>query len=108
MSIVTFKAVRDFSPRKTAFNGRKSFTEAETAVLDRCGHVCHYCGSPDLLTMDHIIPRSKGGSDCASNLLSACQSCNASRGNKDYDEFVEWRQGEVAAFVAMQMALDCL
>jgi len=48
-----------------------------------CEHCCIYCGSTDHLSLDHIIPVSKGGPDEGSNLVWACRSCNSSKGDKD-------------------------
>jgi len=49
------------------------------ALFSRDGHVCMYCGSEfqnKLLTRDHIIPKSKGGSDTWDNVITACKACN--------------------------------
>lgn len=46
---------------------------------------CHYCGilvSGRNLHRDHFKPRSKGGSDCARNLVYACGSCNSTKGHR--------------------------
>lgn len=51
-------------------------------VLRRDGHVCRYCGgkAPDVrITVDHVVPVSLGGADEASNLVAACQDCNAGK-----------------------------
>lgn len=47
---------------------------------DRDGWVCLHCGSPDDLTLDHVIPWSVGGSDETNNLQTLCRSCNARKG----------------------------
>lgn len=44
-------------------------------VLDRDGWVCAYC-SRDADTVDHVVPKAKGGTDDVSNLLAACRECN--------------------------------
>ena len=44
---------------------------------------CVYCGSPYLLTIDHVIPRIKGGSDSGANLLLACARCNSAKRDRD-------------------------
>ena len=49
---------------------------------------CVYCGLTSGLTIDHLIPRSRGGDDSADNLVFACQSCNASRGEKGIFEWL--------------------
>ena len=43
---------------------------------------CRNCGSILALTIDHIIPMSKGGRDDLSNLQCLCKSCNSSKGNR--------------------------
>lgn len=44
---------------------------------------CSYCGSGERLSMDHLIPRKKGGPDDTDNLLWACKSCNSSKRDRD-------------------------
>lgn len=54
------------------------------AVLRRDGFACRYCGAkaPDVvLHVDHVVPRSAGGSDDEGNLVSACASCNLGKGD---------------------------
>jgi len=52
-------------------------------VLRRDGHRCQYCGrSRGPMTTDHVIPRSLGGSESWSNLVTACVSCNRRKGNR--------------------------
>lgn len=42
-------------------------------VLRRDKHRCQYCGSPKRLTLDHVIPRSKGGNHRWDNVVTACE-----------------------------------
>jgi 5-methylcytosine-specific restriction endonuclease McrA len=52
-------------------------------ILKRDGHKCVYCGRADLpLTIDHILPKSKGGDDSWENLVAACLPCNNRKGNR--------------------------
>lgn len=51
------------------------------SVFARDGWACVYCGSDQNLTIDHIIPVTDRGSDSPKNLATACQSCNASKGD---------------------------
>ncbi len=55
---------------------------------------CHYCGRDFKLypylkkTADHIVPRSKGGTDRLDNIVICCRDCNKEKGNKDYQTYV--------------------
>ena len=53
-------------------------------VLYRDDHHCQYCGtgSSDMLTIDHVIPRSRGGGDSWDNVVAACVRCNIKKGNR--------------------------
>ena len=51
-------------------------------VLIRDHHSCTYCGARDDLTIDHILPRSKGGERSWTNLTTACATCNKRKGNE--------------------------
>ena len=57
------------------------------AVLERDGHACTYCGSQDALSLDHVIPWSRGGQDTLANLVTACRSCNSSKNARTPDEW---------------------
>lgn len=43
---------------------------------------CQYCGSRKTLTIDHVIPKSKGGKTNWTNLVTACNRCNITKGDK--------------------------
>lgn len=52
-------------------------------ILRRDGHRCQYCGSHAApLTVDHIIPRARGGADSWENLVAACLYCNNRKGSR--------------------------
>jgi 5-methylcytosine-specific restriction endonuclease McrA len=51
-------------------------------VFRRDHHACQYCGSTKRLTLDHIIPRSKGGTHTWDNVVTACEKCNSSKGDR--------------------------
>jgi len=53
------------------------------SLLSRDNYTCQYCGSTEHpLTMDHVIPRSRGGKTEWTNVVAACVSCNRKKGNK--------------------------
>ena len=50
-------------------------------ILHRDSHTCQYCGhTGDGLTLDHVIPRSRGGGDTWENITTACVRCNIKKG----------------------------
>lgn len=51
-------------------------------VLRRDNHTCQYCGSTKNLTIDHVIPRSKGGQHSWDNVVAACERCNSAKGDR--------------------------
>lgn len=59
-------------------------------LLQRDG-VCHYCRRPlDKLTItiDHYIPKTKGGTDDIGNLVASCRECNQEKGGQTPEEFL--------------------
>lgn len=65
--------------------------EKRLAIYLRDGCACAYCGATvetgAQLTLDHIVPHSHGGSNHESNLVTCCQRCNSSRGNRSMPSF---------------------
>ncbi len=52
-------------------------------ILRRDEYKCSYCGRGDLpLTIDHVVPKSKGGIDSWDNLVCACTFCNNKKGDR--------------------------
>jgi 5-methylcytosine-specific restriction endonuclease McrA len=70
--LVTFVKV----PRDTH---RRKITRR--AVFARDGWQCQYCGSRTNLTVDHVIPRSKGGTSTWENIVASCAPCNRRKGD---------------------------
>lgn len=51
---------------------------------------CAYCGESDVvITFDHIVPTSEGGTHTLDNLLPACRSCNSSKGGRSLSDFYQ-------------------
>ena len=51
------------------------------AVFARDDWTCQYCGARSNLTVDHVVPRSKGGSSSWDNIVASCAPCNRRKGN---------------------------
>ncbi|MGE7649193.1 HNH endonuclease [Peribacillus frigoritolerans] len=56
-------------------------------VLDRDGFICEYCGGIGN-TIDHIIPKSKGGLTSYTNCVCSCKRCNSKKGSLSLREFL--------------------
>ena len=63
---------------------RRGLTKAERrqAVFDRDGNACLRCGAEEDLTLDHILPRAKGGTSGYDNLQTLCEPCNAAKADR--------------------------
>ncbi len=55
-------------------------------VFKRDGFTCQYCGTRSDLTLDHLVPRSKGGKSNWTNLVTACKPCNAKKGDYSLEQ----------------------
>jgi 5-methylcytosine-specific restriction endonuclease McrA len=63
--------------------------EVREYLLEKWGRKCFYCDAENVpLEIDHIHPRSKGGSDRVSNLTLACRSCNQRKGAQSIEDFL--------------------
>ena len=51
------------------------------AVFARDDWTCQYCGARSNLTVDHVVPRSKGGASSWENIVASCAPCNLRKGN---------------------------
>jgi 5-methylcytosine-specific restriction endonuclease McrA len=59
---------------------------SRTNIYRRDDYRCVYCGSNDRLTLDHVIPKSKGGGNTWENLVTCCANCNVKKGDKTVEE----------------------
>jgi hypothetical protein len=56
---------------------------------------CYWCGeplTPETRTDDHLTPKARGGTDDPSNIVDACFSCNAQKGDRTAEEYRIWRE----------------
>lgn len=73
-------------------------------VYVRDGYVCQYCGKDcdrNELTVDHVIPKSKGGSNSWTNLVTCCKDCNNKKGDLSCEQakmFPKWKPREITDF----------
>ncbi len=60
---------------------QRRVTLSRRAVLHRDAHRCQYCGK-DADSIDHVLPRSKGGDHAWDNVVAACRRCNLAKGSR--------------------------
>ncbi len=67
-------------------------------VFHRDGRRCAYCGTAraERYELDHIVPRSRGGTDRVRNLVVSCQSCNIAKGNLSAEDFLTGKPARLA------------
>jgi 5-methylcytosine-specific restriction endonuclease McrA len=66
-------------------NGGSYTVEEWNDLVEQCGHKCICCGRTDVeikLTVDHIVPICKGGSNSISNIQPLCEKCNCKKHDK--------------------------
>ncbi len=62
--------------------------ELREYLLEKWARTCAYCGAKNIpLQVEHIIPKTRGGSDRVANLTLACEKCNLKKGNQTAAEF---------------------
>ncbi|MDH4148039.1 MAG: HNH endonuclease, partial [Acidimicrobiia bacterium] len=64
---------------------QRRITMSRRAVLFRDAGRCQYC-SRDADSIDHVVPRSRGGTHSWDNVVAACRRCNLAKGNRLLDE----------------------
>ena len=64
---------------RSVYRGRVPFSRRNVLLRDR--HACAYCGKrAKIITMDHVIPRSRGGKSDFDNCVACCWACNQKKG----------------------------
>ena len=85
-------------------------TNLRAALLHRDGNKCIYCnqsGKRQRLELDHVVPRSNGGTDRYDNLVAACRPCNQKRDNQPIAQWLKRRPkklADVQARLGMELA----
>lgn len=68
-------------PKMAKFN-RKSILKRDYFTCQYCG----YAGTPNQLSVDHIVPRALGGSNSFTNCVTSCHPCNSKKGSKTLEQ----------------------
>lgn len=82
VQVISERVVRLVNYIKVPLSMSSRERPTKTGIYKRDNNTCQYCGSKSKLTLDHVIPRSKGGEDSWENLVVACSSCNIKKSDK--------------------------
>ena len=81
--------------------GKLAGYELREYMLEKWHRKCAYCGATDTqLEIEHIIAKSKGGSNRVSNLTLSCTKCNQKKGNKSIEQFLKNKQELLKSILA--------
>lgn len=82
------KYIRPLIIRLLNFIGfhKRTYRANRTRIYKRDNYECVYCGSHKNLTLDHVIPKSKGGTNDWTNLVTSCIKCNLKKADKTPEE----------------------
>ena len=90
-----FKSIDNFVVIGLKYNGknvkRRTSGYAKEFIEEHKNSTCLYCGEPldiENVTTDHIVPISKGGTNCQVNMIVCCKTCNSERGNIEFKEYL--------------------
>lgn len=79
--------------------------EVREYLLEKWNRTCAYCGAKDVpLEVEHIVPKSRGGSSRVSNLALACVPCNRAKSNLDIREFLADKPSVLKRILAHALA----
>lgn len=79
--------LEDIYQRRSAYR-LHGYRKHQPSVFERDKFKCVYCGASEDLTLDHVIPRSRGGSDEPENLATCCKPCNSSKHARTPEEWM--------------------
>jgi 5-methylcytosine-specific restriction endonuclease McrA len=105
--VLSDRVIRLLDYVKVPLSKIMSHKPSRAMIYKRDKNSCQYCGSTRNLTIDHVVPRCRGGDDSWENLVVACSPCNTRKGNS-FLEHIGMRllKRPRAPFNKMQFILD--
>jgi 5-methylcytosine-specific restriction endonuclease McrA len=79
--VLSNRVIRLLDYVKVPLSKIMSHKPSRAMIYKRDKNSCQYCGSTRNLTIDHVVPRCRGGDDSWENLVVACSPCNTRKGN---------------------------
>jgi 5-methylcytosine-specific restriction endonuclease McrA len=91
---------------RSLYRNRVPFSKRNVMVRD--GFVCAYCGDDRTLTIDHVLPVSRGGKSTFENCVAACKECNSTKGDRTPSEAKMYLKKQpyaptISEFIRMRM-----
>ena len=83
---LSHRVIRLLSYVKIPLSKIISHKPSRALIYKRDNNTCQYCGATNDLTIDHIIPKCRGGKDSWENLVVACGPCNTKKGDKPLEQ----------------------
>jgi 5-methylcytosine-specific restriction endonuclease McrA len=80
--MITEKVIRLLNYIRLPYKKLMENRPTRSLIMKRDGYKCLYCGCIENLTLDHIMPQSRGGNNEWTNLATCCGSCNVKKGNR--------------------------
>jgi len=81
-AMISDKVIRLVEFVKLPLSKMRISKPSRAMIYARDQHKCQYCGSTRKLTIDHVMPRSRGGEDTWENMVVACSSCNTKKSDR--------------------------
>jgi hypothetical protein len=91
MSLPLFDKPQDYVLNLVTMRSSEAKRLHRQAILEKWNYHCCYCGDvfpSEKLTLDHIRPKSRGGSSLTNNLVPSCAPCNRKKGTSNWIEFM--------------------
>ncbi len=105
--ILSSRVIRLLDYVRIPFSKILSYRPSRALIYKRDSNTCQYCGSTRHLTIDHVIPKSRGGEDTWENLAVACSACNTKKGDKFLEQTnMKLKRKPKAPYNKMQFIID--
>jgi 5-methylcytosine-specific restriction endonuclease McrA len=80
--VISSRVIRLIQFVKRPFVRFSEMYPSRAMIYKRDKNTCQYCGAKSKLTIDHVVPRCRGGGNTWDNMVVACSSCNTKKGDK--------------------------
>ncbi|UFA52005.1 RNA-guided endonuclease IscB [Deinococcus radiophilus] len=107
MELVSFDTQKMMNPdiqRQDYQRGTLFGTEVRAYLMHKWEGKCAYCQKEGSLEVEHLVPRSRGGSNRISNLIMSCRKCNEAKGAQHLEAFLKRKPAQLRRIQAQQQA----